>query len=85
MAWENMASSSVTWISVSLCVSGNKPVPDDSRDVGGEDYSLVCRASRQSKVSVLEWPVAQRQPPHLKSCKGFCFWDLEQVMGELCS
>jgi len=47
-----MASSSVSWISVSLCVSGNKPVPDDSRDVGGEDYSLVCRASRQSKVSV---------------------------------
>lgn len=47
-----MASSSVSWISVSLCVSGNKPVPDDSRDVGGEDYSLVCRASRQSEVSV---------------------------------
>lgn len=32
---------------------------------------------------VLEWPVAQGQPPHLKSCKGF--GDLEQVMGELCS
>lgn len=45
-------SGSVTCVSVSLSISGNKPIPDDPRDVGGEDNSLVCRAPRQSKVSM---------------------------------
>lgn len=45
-------SGSVTRVSVSLSISGNKPIPDDPGDVGGEDNSLVCRAPRQSKVSM---------------------------------
>lgn len=38
------------WLSSSV---GNKSVSNDSRNVGGENYSLVCRAPRPSQVRLL--------------------------------
>lgn len=70
----------MTW-SLSLCISGNKPVPDDSRDVGGKDNSLVCRAPRQSEVSVC-CSGGSGSVPSPEESPGF--GELGQVMDELC-
>lgn len=70
----------MTW-SLSPPIPGNKPVPDDSRDVGGEDNSLVRRAPGQSQVSLCCWAGSGPVP-----CPGESpgFGELGQVLDELC-
>ena len=38
---------------IMLCVAlspGDKPLPDDTRDVGREDHSMLCRTPWENKV-----------------------------------
>lgn len=60
---------------------GNKPVPDDSRDVGGKDNSLVCRAPGQSQVSLCCWAGSGPVPSPGESPG---FGKLGQALDELC-
>lgn len=68
-------------VSVSSRISGNKPVPDDSGDVGGKDNSLVRRAPRQSEVSAC-WSGDLGSVPSPEESPGF--GELGQVTDELC-
>lgn len=61
---------------------GNKSVSNDSRNVGGENYSLVRRAPRPSQVRLLHYGFTFPYGFFVVLVVLFCFWNTK--LGHAC-